>query len=165
MCQIVQQALMPAVHVGYLQHVLVTVIPDYKEKLEDAWKAVIERQQLLVTLAKDLHGLFGFFIALETHGAAADKKKKRKNPNPEDAAHQADQQGADADANAPAKKVSVGVPLPPSPSALGYARWQAAFSHIIVLSEVRHGGLEPLALQEPCYGASWQFGCERSSSA
>lgn len=102
MCQIVQQALMPAVHVGYLQHVLVTVIPDYKEKLDVAWTAVVERQALLVELAKGLHGLFGFFIALETHGAASDKKKKRKNPNPEDAAHQADQQGADnAD---PAKK-------------------------------------------------------------
>jgi len=43
MCQIVQQALMPAVHVGYLQHVLVTVIPDYKEKLEDARDALTDR--------------------------------------------------------------------------------------------------------------------------
>jgi hypothetical protein len=104
MCQIVQQALMPAVAVGYLTHVLVTIIPDYKEKLEDAWTAVRERLALLVELANGLHGLFGFFIALETHGAATDKKKKRKNPNPEDAAHQAEQQGADAE---PAKKDSL----------------------------------------------------------
>jgi len=103
MCQIVQQALIPAVAVGYLQHVLVTVIPDPQEKLEEAWQHVQERREILTLLAKSLDGLFGFIIALETHGAAADKqKKKRKNPNAEDAAHQAEQRGEEP--AAPAKK-------------------------------------------------------------
>lgn len=107
MCQIVQQGLMPAVQVGYLTHVLITVIPDPHEKLEDAWSRVQERRQILTELAKSLKGLFCFFIATETHGAAADKKpKKRKNPNAQDAAHQAEQRGDNAEEpdRAPAKK-------------------------------------------------------------
>jgi hypothetical protein len=106
MCQIAQQGLMPSVKEGYLLHVLVTVIPDPHEKLEDAWKHVEDRHKLLVAAAKELPGVFAIIIAIETHGAAGDKKKgKRKNPNTQDAAHQAEQQGQDAEAPAlPSKK-------------------------------------------------------------
>lgn len=80
MCQQVQASLLPAVAVGYLTFVLVTVIPDPKETLQTSWELASARRQQLIDLARPIPNLFGFFIALETHGASKSKGKKKRKP-------------------------------------------------------------------------------------
>lgn len=98
MCQQVQASLLPAVRCGYLTFVLVTVIPDPREALPAAWEQCRQRRRLLIDLAHEIPGLFGFFIALETHGAAHAKgKKKRKNPDAQEAAYRAEMEDPELD--------------------------------------------------------------------
>lgn len=111
MCQILQSSLLPAQQAGYLTQSLVTVEPDPKRSLEECWQHVVEEREQLLTLARSLRGLFGFFIAVEVHGgsrpkAAKDPKdhmlekiagaigaQKRKNPDAEDANMEAELRG------------------------------------------------------------------------
>lgn len=83
MTQIIQSTVIPAAHVGSLTFNLVTVIPDYERSLEDCWKNAVNERALLVEQVLLLPGLFGAFVALETHpgsrpkGPEPDKKKKK----------------------------------------------------------------------------------------
>lgn len=95
MCQQVHTLLLPAVHVGYLTFVLVTVIPDPRESLKDAWENVLRRRDTLINIAKLIPGLFCFLIAIETHGAAHPKKAtKRKARDVNEEAFRAEMQEA-----------------------------------------------------------------------
>lgn len=78
MCQQVHSLLLPAVHVGYLTFVLVTVIPDPKESLKDAWENLHRRRDILIDLGKRLPAMYCFFIAVETHGATHPKTNRNK---------------------------------------------------------------------------------------
>lgn len=82
--QILAATVIPACLVGSLTFNLVTIIPDYERSLEESWKNVKNDRALIIEQVNLLPGMFGAFVALETHpgsrpkSAQDDKNKRQK---------------------------------------------------------------------------------------
>lgn len=83
--QIIASTAIPAAAVGSLTFNLVTIIPDYERSLEECWKNAENDRALIVEQVMLLPGLYGAFVALETHpGARANKENKDKRQKKSD---------------------------------------------------------------------------------
>jgi len=86
--QDVESHLPRLVHEAHLLHTLVTVLPEPTADLLTSWRAALAARETVITLTRDLPGMYFSILAMEVHAGSRPKRAAGAAPAPQGAPRQ-----------------------------------------------------------------------------